>query len=169
MLRASTDGKGVWHRTDTCIWMAESLHFIWNYHNIVNWLYTNFCFVLYFVLVLKIIIKKIKYKKQKKSIASILKIMSAGPQWRVCSCPHWPRLCRWLTPSALEEDTGSAPGHLHHLFGQLPHGGLDFRDLYKTLHGLHHFCALLQGTSHSQNRWKAKMTASLNTMWHRME
>ena len=70
--------------------------------------------------------------------------MSAGPQWRVCSYPHWPRLCRWLTPSALEEDTGSAPGHLHHLFGQLPHGGLDFRDLHKTLHGLHHFCALLQ-------------------------
>ena len=127
----------------------------------------NFCFVLYFVLVLKIII--INKLKKKKPTASVLKIISAGPQWPVCPRPHWPRLCHWLTPSALEEDTGSAPGHLHHLFGELPHGGLDFWDLHKTLHGLHHFCALLQGTSHSQNRWKAKITQSLNTTWHKME
>ena len=37
MLCGSLDGRGVWGRMDTHIYMAESLHCpIWNYHNIVN-------------------------------------------------------------------------------------------------------------------------------------
>lgn len=33
--------------------------------------------------------------------------------------------------------------YLHHLFGKLPHVGLDLRDFHQVLHGFHHLCAPL--------------------------
>ena len=41
MLCDSLDGREIGGRMDTCISMAKSSLFTWNYYNIVDWLYTN--------------------------------------------------------------------------------------------------------------------------------
>lgn len=38
---------------------------------------------------------------------------------------------------------------LHHFLWQLPHCGLDLWDFDQVLHGFHHLCALLQGSSYT--------------------
>ena len=37
----SLNGRGVWGRVDTCVCMTVSLLYTWNYHNVVNWLYSS--------------------------------------------------------------------------------------------------------------------------------
>ena len=41
MLPGSLDGRGVWGRKDTCVCLADPLLFTWNYHNVVNRLYST--------------------------------------------------------------------------------------------------------------------------------
>ena len=41
MLCGRLDGRGVWERMDTCVYGWAPLLSIWNYHNIVNWLYSS--------------------------------------------------------------------------------------------------------------------------------